>query len=583
MSNKVIDYRELKNKWKQEKRIPEWYSTNALQFFMNSYSYEGEDVYSRDLTTCKYLAEYAPNVKPEWWDIDPYTKGKDWSDVFFNLVYRDGFAVFSTPLKANGGVPERGMSISCSGQTLSNSISSKSFVRGELEQLIKNSHGCSITIDEWLSEGDVYDSDGNMSEGIIPIIEDFQKVTEEVNQRVRRGQTAFYVNVEHGDFWKVAELLYLNSDKLNIGWIIKDSFIQRLQQGEKEALDIFDKICSIRTSTGKGYFLKTDTMNRNKAQTFKNLNLEVKGSNLCSELNLPANEKYTFSCPIINANLSLWDSFPDHLFHLIHIMQDCNVSGYLEQINMKTGYSRLFLSKIYDFTKDFRAVGSGTCGLHSLFMKKRIVVGSLDSFYLNEKIFKRMQKDTHEANVWLADVLGIPDGVKEAGLHLRNATTMFSPPTKGSVELTRNTPTEGIGLETALVKVKETVGGNIFRINTVFLDFMKEKGQYTDENVKFIAEQRSCQKCDWMTDEEKAVFRIAFEIPMEAHLDLCSQRQKYFDQQQSINLYFASHDTPEYVGEIHKKALLDEGINSLYYCYSSRGGEYERADCIVCQ
>lgn len=589
MSEVKIDYRSLKDKWKQQGEIPVWYSTNALQFFMEKYSYKGESVKSRDKAIAKYLASHAPKDKkgnwiyPDWWNVDLYTAGLTYEEVFFNAIW-DGYLVPSTPLKANGGLPERGMSISCSLQHLSNSVSSKSFVRGELEQLIKNAHGCSVVLDDWISEGTIYSDDGNISAGIIPIIEDFQKVTEEICQSSRRGSTVFGVDVEHGDFWKVADYLFEHSANINIAWHVRDTFIERLKANDAEANSKLSRIIEIRMQTGKGYLTKIDTMNRNKAQTFKNLGLEVKQSNLCNETNLITNQKYTASCVILNANLSLWDFFPEHIFQIQHIMQDCNVSGYLEQIDSKTGYSRLFLSKIYDFTKDFRSVGSGTLGLHTLFMQRGIVVGSIPSFQLNNKIFKRMQQDTNEANIWLANVLGVPDGVKQAGLHLRNATTMFSPPTKSSTELARNSPSEGIGMETGLIKIKETVGGDIFRINTVFLDFLKSKGMYKPEVVKRIAENKgSCQDEDWMTDEEKAVFRIAFEVPMDAHLDLCSQRQQFFDQQQSINLYFSGSDDEEYIGEMHKKALLDEGINALYYCYSSRGGVYKRIkECDVC-
>lgn len=579
-----VNYRELKEKWKAEGEIPEWYSTNALQFFMDSYSYKGESVRSRDKTTCKYLAENSPSVYPEWWDTDEYTKGLNYEQVYFNVVYRDGYGVLSTPLKANGGLPERGMPISCSGQTLFNSVASKSFVIGEMEQLVKNAHGCAITIDGWLSEGTVYDDDGNMSEGIIPIIQEIQKKTEEINQGIRRGQTAINVNIEHGDFWKVADLLFEMSDKLNIGWVVDDSFIDRLGKKEGEALKRLAKVVYIRCAVGKGYILKRGTMNRNKADVFKVLGLEVYGSNLCTELNLPANDEYTFSCPIINANLSLYREFPKHLFHILQIMQDANVTGYLKQLEAKKGYARLYLNKIYEFTKDFRATGMGTCGFHTLLMQERIVYGSFESMMINEEIFKRQRKDTYEASVWLADVLGVPDGLKKAGIHRRNATTMFAPPTKGSVELTRNTPSEGIGLQTAMIKVKETVGGDIFRIEKPFLDLLKERGMYSQEEVNRIAQNKgSVQDCDYLTEHEKAVFRNAFEISMAGHLTLCSQRQQYFDQQQSINLYVSSSDTEEYIGEIHKQALEDEGINSLYYCYSSRGGQYTRIkECEVC-
>jgi ribonucleotide reductase alpha subunit len=177
-----INYRELKEQWKKDGEIPDWYSTNALQFFMDSYSYKSESVRSRDKTTCKYLADNSPPVYPSWWEEDGYTKGLNYEQVYFNAVYRDGYGVLSTPLKANGGLPDRGMPISCSGQTLFNSVASKSFVIGEMEQLVKNAHGCAITIDGWLAEGTIYDDDGNMSEGVIPIIQEIQKKTEEINQ-----------------------------------------------------------------------------------------------------------------------------------------------------------------------------------------------------------------------------------------------------------------------------------------------------------------------------------------------------------------------------------------------------------------
>lgn len=579
-----MNYKQLKKDWIEKGEIPEWYSTNSLKFFLNKYSFGGESVKSRDLAIAKYLAEHAPEVKPDWWEKDSYTQGLTWEEVFFKLMYVDGYAVPSTPLKANAGVPERGTTVSCSRQYIENNIASKYLNNAETAIFTKLSHGCSVTIDDWLAEGDPI-GEGDFSEGVVPIIDMIRGTTQEITHSTRRGSVAFYLGIDHGDFWKVAQMLYEDPDGLNIGWLISDDFINKLKSGDKDAIERWNRVLYIRLAKGRGYLTKTDTMNRNKAQTFKNLDLYIKGSNLCNELNLPANDEYSATCVILNANLALYDQFPEHLFQLLHIMQDCNVSGYLKQIEGMKKHTRDLMKKAYNFTKDFRAVGTGTLGLHSLFMKKRIVYGSLESFYLNNEIFKKMQKGCEEANLWLADVLGVPEGIKKAGLHLRNATTMFSPPTKSSTELSRETPTEGINLETALVKVKESAGGELFRINYEFLKLMKERGVYNEDEIARIAKNKgSCQDCDWLTDQEKAVFRIAFEIPMDKHVELCSQRQKYFDQQQSINLYFSGSDSEEYIGEIHKQAILDEGINALYYCYSSRGGQYTRiTECENCQ
>ena len=906
-----VDYKKIKEEWVEKGQAPEWVSTNAVQFFSQKYAYKGETWLSRITGVADFLAEHAPSVYPDWWEEDEYTKGKTYAEVFLQLRL-DGFTIDSTPLFTNAGIKERGMTISCSGQTVFNSIADKSFNRAELEQLVKNGHGCAWTIPDWLSEGTLYSDDGNRSAGIIPVIEEARLEVEKINQSKRRGVVAFNVNIEHGDFWEVASYLYKNHVKLNLGWVIKDAFIKKLFSGDIEALKRFSRIVQIRMQTGKGYFIKIDTMNRNKADVFKELCLEVFGSNLCvapetmlltdkgyfpiadledekvnvwngveysevevkktgvnkklikvvtdsgqeiectpyhkfyrqnaygkqsekvearslktgdklikmvtpvvdggktlkhaytngffsgdgcehagrpfislygdkrdligiftgvkrtyhedyrvniylkkeeferkffvptsdftvesrldwfaglldsdgtvsrngineslqvgsihknflkevqlmlqtlgvqskvkqnqdagyrmmpkndgtgeyaeywcnesyrllvnsnglwaltklglktnrlkwekrlpqrdaeqfskvvsvidegrvddtycfnepkrhmgvfnglltgncTEVSLPANEEYSFTCPIINTNLTMYRSFPKHMHHLTMIMQDANVTAYLKQIEEKKGTSRLFLDKVYKFTSHFRAVGCGTAGFHSLLMQEGIIYGSFESELLNEEIYSQMRKDTYECSEWLAKVCGVPDGLKKAGINRRNATTMFSPPTKSSAELARNTPSEGVMLQTALIKMKEVTGSDIFRIEPAFLALMKKKGIYTQELVKDITENNgSIQHLDCFTEHEKKVFRTAFEIDQITHLNMCASRQRFFDQQQSINIYLCSSDSEEYIRHVHLTALLMEGINALYYCQSNRGGKFKREieECLQCQ
>src|SRR5690606_20018580 len=124
----------------------------------------------------------------------------------------------------------------------------------------------------------------------------------------------FGVDALHGDFWKVAKKLFDEADNLNIAWLMTDEFTKLLEQGDEETIKRWNKILYIRMAKGKGYFTKIDTMNRNKAQVFKDKDLVVKGSNLCNEVNLPVTEDYSFTCVIINANLTLYRQFPKHLF-----------------------------------------------------------------------------------------------------------------------------------------------------------------------------------------------------------------------------------------------------------------------------
>jgi ribonucleoside-diphosphate reductase alpha chain len=179
--------------------------------------------------------------------------------------------------------------------------------------------------------------------------------------------------------------------------------------------------------------------------------------------------------------------------------------------------------------------------------------------------------------------MGEPEGCK--GLGIRNATRLMMPPTKSTAEIMAGA-SEGIGLDTAMVFTKQSAGGEFFRINKVLLEIMKDKGVYNDETIRDIIKNKgSVQHVGWLTEHERQVFRTAFEVRMEDYLRLCSNRQKYIDQAQSINLYFTSNDSEDYISEIHRLAFEDEGILSLYYIYSMRGagGITRVQECEVCQ
>jgi ribonucleoside-diphosphate reductase alpha chain len=215
--------------------------------------------------------------------------------------------------------------------------------------------------------------------------------------------------------------------------------------------------------------------------------------------------------------------------------------------------------------------------------QKKINISSLDCMFLNTKIFKHLDEQSRLATQWLAVVMGEPEGCK--GLGIRNATRLMMPPTKSTAELMAGA-SEGIGLDIAMAFTKQSAGGEFFRVNKVLVNWIKEKGLDFDKCVReVVANKGSVQKVDWLDDEEKAAMRTGFEVPMEDYLRLCSQRQRYIDQAQSINLYLTSNDSEEYIGKIHRIAFKDEGILSLYYIYSMRGaGDISRVDhCEMCQ
>lgn len=575
------NYSQIRKDLQKEGEAPDWYTTAGIQMFYEKYSFANETPRSRYSSIARALAQHAPDVYPEWWSTDPYTKGKEYAEVFFNVMW-DQFVSPSTPLFANGGLRKRGTTVACSGGDVGNNLYDRYNSITEAAVLTKHSHGTSYSIDSWPHEGQKLLRGGH-SLGVMPLIRDFIQCMDEVTQGSRRGSLAYSVRPQHGDFYSIADNLYKNPEANNVGWLIDDEFVEGLKSGNKEYLDKFKKTLEVKMPRGRGYYTFIDKMNRQRAEAFKRKGLTTKASNLCQECNLPSDENYTFSCVILNYNLELFFEWPEHLVHIGQIMSDCNVSEYLATIDEMSSVDREAMRKIYKFTSEFRALGSGVLGLHTLFQRQRMVFGGIPSISLNRKIFKKLDQDSLEASQWLASVVGEPEGCE--GLGIRNATRLMMPPTKSTAEIMGG-QSEGIGLDTAMVFTKQSAAGEFFRINKVLLEIMKERGVYSDETIKRIAEAKgSVQKEDWLSQDEKGVFRTAFETPMEAHLMLCSQRQEFIDQQQSINLYFTSNDSEEYISEIHRMAFEDENILSLYYIYSMRGsGDITRVEgCEVCQ
>ena len=576
----MIDFSALRKQQIVDGDCPPWYTTGGIQLFYDKYSFENETVKSRFQSVAKAMAQHAPKEYPSWWNVIPYWAGKTWEEAFFQVMW-DGFVSPSTPLLANGGLRKRGTTVSCAGGNVGNNLFDRYNFLTEAAILTKHSHGTSYCLDDWPAEGDKIR--GGRSQGLMPLIRDIINVMEEVAQGSRRGSCAYSLRPQHGDFDKVADYLYERTESNNVGWLIDDEFCAMMKQQDSEALRKFAKMLGVKMPRGKGYFSFIDKMNRKLAKAFKRAGLRARASNLCQETNLIANEKYTFSCVILNYNLELYRSWPEHLVFVGQVMSDCNISEYLETMAQLSEEDQQALVKIRRFTEEFRALGSGVLGWHTLLQTEMLSVSSMEAMMLNIKVFKGIRADADAANAWLAEKLGEPLGC--VGLGQRTATMLMIPPTKSTAELMAGA-SEGIGLDVAMCFTKQSAGGEFFRINKVLLKLIKAKGLDLDQCVKDMnARKGSVQHVDWLTDHEKAVFRTAFEIPMEDHLMQCSQRQKYIDQGQSINLYFTSNDSPEYIGRIHRLAFEDPEILSLYYIYSMRGaGEITRVEsCEMCQ
>lgn len=551
---------------------PKWYTTQGYMLFKKKYAaHKDETVRERFMAVAMELAEaLSLEVEGLFFSTSFYVTAME---KFFDLMWSGKLAP-STPVLCNLGT-SRGHPVSCSGGMVEDSIAGFYDSAKENALLSKNGYGTSSYLGGIRPRGTPI-STGGVADGVVPVFDTQVDVSNKVSQgQNRRGSWAGYLEVDHPDFYELAGYVQKNPADANVGWIFTDHFINRLKAGDKDAIDRYNRVLYLRARTGKGYIWKADTANRLAPQAIKNSGISIKASNLCSEIALPQDESHTFSCVLSSLNLTMWDEITkDDVIWSVYFL-DAVVSVMLSQTDGLEGFE-----SINRFTKKARALGLGALGFHSYLQSKMLPFDSLQAQVLNSKIFSTIKEWGEEASQNLADMCGEPQWCKGTGM--RNATLFAIAPNTSSSLLCGGV-SQGIEPLVGNAFNQGTAGGEMTRVNPYLAKIAKERGVYSEEVMSDIAMNHngSVQHVDWLTDEEKLVFRTAFEIDQMSLIRMASERQKYIDQGQSLNLFF---DTDEhYISRVTKEALLDPNIKALYYQRSLRGVKASTGECVACE
>lgn len=542
---------------------PEWVTTQGHQMFKQSYKYEDTYMLGRHKTIAKELSQYLPTKELR----DHY------EEVFFELLW-SGKLSPSTPVLANCGT-DRGFTVACSGQYIGDSVDSFYTELRETALLSQAGFGTSGHFSDIRPRGSSI-SKGGTASGVRPVIDDFFTCASKISQGgARRGSFAAYLDIESDDFFECIQDLFVNTNGKNYGWIIKQSFIDKLVSGDTEANKRFTEALYNKQIHGKGYYFFLDKVNEHRPQMYKDHGLDVKASNLCSEIMLHSSEEYTYSCILSSLNLTKWDDMEnDNTIFDATVFLDCVTSDFIAKSKDVAG-----LEKVRAFTIKGRAIGLGVMGLHTLMQSRSLPIDSLQSHLLDMSIFKRIHDESLRASEWLARVLGEPDWCK--GYGVRNTHRTALAPTK-STALLMGGVSEGINPDPGMAFEMASAVGELKRITPVFYELMKEKGMYNKKTVnRIIANLGSVQQEDWLTDHEKQVFKTAFEINQEVLINRTSARQQFICQGQSLNLFVADEDMDAQVAYLISLIFLDPNILSQYYIYS-RNGVVVNDECVMC-
>lgn len=580
---KVRNFSKERKELQKQGLAPNWLTTQGYQLLATKYLNEGSkspaDQYRR---IAKTLAQYVGDNYPEWWNEIEYWKGKSWEDAFYSILW-DGYLSPSTPVLSNTGT-NLGQSVSCSGTYVGDSV--YDFYESRLQNalLSKEGFGTSTYLGDIRPRGSAMK--GGEASGAQPVAEMFVDDSKKISQgSTRRGATAWYYPIDGGDFNELVHYLETDTDGNNGGWCLTDAFKERLESGDKDAIKRWGQMLTCKTSVGSGYQFFVDKAKRQRPQAYINNNLDVKASQLCTEITLFSDQQHTYTCVLGSENLRLWYSRPPMLSFVNTIFLDCVCEDFIQKAKDLKG-----IEKAIRFTEKGRALGLGSMAFHTLLLDNKIVYGSMESKLLNHEIYATVQDEATQASQWLATVFGEPEWCKGTGM--RNTHLTAIAPNK-STALILGGVSEGINPQPAFVFTQSTPSGEVVRIDPSFLKLLKDKGLYVNEDdletKKLLSDisghKGSIQHRPEFTADEKAVFRTAFEINMYDHIDLVDYRQKFVCQAQSCNLFIANA-TGKDISKIYFYAYAKPNIVSLYYHTGLRDASIKTSfepACSVCE
>lgn len=540
-----------------------WLNKDSRKFLERGYLLEGETAEQR----IRDIAEAAEKI----------LKSEGFADKFEDYMHR-GFYSLSSPIWANFG-RKRGLPISCFGSYVGDTMEDIMNKVSEVALMTKHGGGTSAYFGGLRGRGTPISSGGE-STGSVHFMELYDKLMEVVSQgSVRRGSFAAYLPIDHPD---IEEFLKIRGEghaiqNLSIGVCVSDEWMKKMVDGDKEARRIWGLVIKKRFESGYPYIFFSDNANNQAPQIYKDKGLKINNSNLCSEIMLSNQEDESFVCDLSSLNLETWEEWKanDATEVLVYFLD----AVMTEFIDKTEGIK--FMEAPRKFAMNQRALGVGVLGWHSLLQSKMIGFESMEAKMLNNQVWKGIRERADYASRFLAKNYGNAPIYEGTEYTRRNTTTLaVAPTTSSSFILGQVSPS--IEPLNSNYFVKDLAKGKFTFKNPYLKKLLKEKGKDDDDTWKSILiKGGSVQHLDFLSQEEKDVFKTFGEISQKEIIIQASQRQKYIDQGQSLNVMIPPKTPPKEVNQLIIFAW-EQGIKSLYYQRSANPAQELARSILTC-
>jgi len=497
------------------------------------------------------------------------------ADRFHHYMAR-GYYSLSSPVWSNFGL-SRGLPISCFGSYIGDSIYDIMRTTAEVGMMSKIGGGTSAYFGAIRPRGSDISNNGK-SDGSFNFSKLFDTIIDVISQGTsRKGQFAGYIDIDHGD---IDEWLDIHTEGNPIqlmyyGVCISNAWLESMKAGDPEKRRVWAKVLQRKAETGIPYLFFKDNANAGRPDVYKDRNMTVYASNLCTEIMLPASDEESFVCCLSSMNLLYFDEWkhtdaPELLTQFL----DAVMSEFIEK-----SAEIPFLDRAHRFAKRHRALGLGVLGWHSYLQANRIAFDSFAAMQKNNEIFQLLQQKTLAASQTLAAKFGEPELLQ--GYGRRNTTLLSIAPTKSSSFILGSVspsvePFKSNYHVKDLAKIKTTYK------NPFLVELLKEKGIDNEKTWESILlNDGSVQHLAALNDEEKEIYKTFAEISQLAIIQQAAQRQKYIDQGQSINVMIHPETPTRDINQLYLTAA-ELGLKSIYYQHSMSAAQRFNRNLLNC-
>ncbi|WP_019960006.1 ribonucleoside-diphosphate reductase subunit alpha [Woodsholea maritima] len=493
----------------------------------------------------------------------------------------------ATPVLSNGGA-ERGLPISCFLNSVGDSLDEILGSWNENVWLASNGGGIGTYWGAVRSIGEKVGQNGQTS-GIIPFIRVMDSLTLAISQgSLRRGSAAVYLDIHHPEIEEFLEIRKPSGDfnrkslNLHHGINITDDFMEAVKNDEEYGLispktgevirminarKLWQKVLELRLQTGEPYIIYSDTVNKALPAHQRKLGLKVYQSNLCSEIMLPTGldhhgQERTAVCCLSSLNAEKYEEWKDDELFIEDIFRflDNVLQDFIDRAPAEMERA------VYSAMRE-RSVGLGLMGFHSFLQKLGIPFESAMASSWNRKLFKHMRQAADKASVKLAEERGPCPDAAESGVKARFSHKIAIAPT-ASISIICGGTSAGIEPIPANVYTHKTLSGSFTVKNPFLEEVLEAKGENTPSVWASILEHEgSVQHLECLSQDEKDIFKTAFEIDQRWIIEHGADRTPYICQSQSLNIFLPGDVDKWDLHMLHWTAW-EKGIKSLYYCRS---------------